>query len=79
MPGLWFAGDWVSLPFPATLLEGAAASGLLAANRVLAAAGPLALLACLSRAARLSAAEGRRRDGAQYCERLGDVLHRVHL
>jgi isorenieratene synthase len=35
MPGLHCAGDWVKLPFPAMLLEAAAASGLLAANEVL--------------------------------------------
>lgn len=33
--GLSFAGDWVRLDFPAMLLEGACASGLVAANRVL--------------------------------------------
>lgn len=35
VPRLHLAGDWLKLPFPATLLEGACASGLLAANRVL--------------------------------------------
>ncbi len=35
-PGLYFAGDWVKLPFPAMLMEGAFASGLLAANGILA-------------------------------------------
>src|SRR5690606_8086224 len=34
--GLYCAGDWVKLPFPAMLLEGACASGLVAANRILA-------------------------------------------
>lgn len=38
-PGLYFAGDWVKLPFPAMLLEAAFSSGLLAANRILAAHG----------------------------------------
>ena len=37
--GLVLAGDWVSLPFPTALMERAAASGVLAANDVLAAAG----------------------------------------
>lgn len=35
VPRLHLAGDWLKLPFPATLMEGACASGLLAANRVL--------------------------------------------
>ncbi len=35
VPGLYFAGDWVKLPFPAMLLEAAFASGLLAANGIL--------------------------------------------
>lgn len=39
VPGLWCAGDWVKNPFPSMLLEGAATSGLLAANRLLAEAG----------------------------------------
>lgn len=34
--GLSCAGDWVKLPFPAMLMEGAFSSGLLAANRILA-------------------------------------------
>lgn len=34
--GLYCAGDWVKLPFPAMLMEGAFSSGLLAANRILA-------------------------------------------
>jgi isorenieratene synthase len=38
-PGLFFAGDWVKLPFPAMLLEAAFSSGLVAANRILAAHG----------------------------------------
>ncbi|MGB1699787.1 MAG: FAD-dependent oxidoreductase, partial [Nannocystaceae bacterium] len=33
-PRLMLAGDWVKLPCPAMLLEGAATSGLIAANRV---------------------------------------------
>ncbi|NJK89285.1 MAG: FAD-dependent oxidoreductase [Myxococcales bacterium] len=33
--GLVFAGDWVKLPFPAMLMEGAFSSGLLAANALL--------------------------------------------
>lgn len=37
--GLYCAGDWVKLPFPAMLMEGAFASGMLAANRILAADG----------------------------------------
>jgi isorenieratene synthase len=35
VPGLYCAGDWVALPFPAMLLECACASGLWAANAVL--------------------------------------------
>ncbi len=34
--GLYCAGDWVKLPIPAMLMEGAFSSGLLAANRILA-------------------------------------------
>ena len=34
-PGLFLAGDWVKLPFPAMLLEAAFSSGVLAANAVL--------------------------------------------
>ena len=34
--GLHCAGDWVSLPFPAMLMEAAFSSGLVAANRILA-------------------------------------------
>ncbi len=37
--GLYLAGDWVKLPFPAMLMEAAATSGLLAANAVLASRG----------------------------------------
>lgn len=37
--GLWFAGDWVKLPFPAMLLEAAFSSGLVAANGILAEEG----------------------------------------
>jgi isorenieratene synthase len=33
--GLYVAGDWVKLPFPAMLLEAACASGLVAANHIL--------------------------------------------
>lgn len=36
VPGFYCAGDWVRLPFPAMLLEAACASGLVAANSVLA-------------------------------------------
>jgi len=35
VPGLVVAGDWVRLPFPATLMEGAFTSGVLAANALL--------------------------------------------
>ncbi len=35
LPGLVVAGDWVRLPFPATLMEGAFTSGVLAANALL--------------------------------------------
>lgn len=35
VPGLYCAGDWVKLPYPAMLLECACASGLEAANRIL--------------------------------------------
>ncbi len=35
LPGFYCAGDWVKLPFPAMLLECAAASGFWAANAVL--------------------------------------------
>ena len=38
-PRLWLAGDWVKLPCPAMLLEGAATSGIHAANGVLEAEG----------------------------------------
>ncbi len=33
--GLYVAGDWVALPFPAMLMEAAFSSGLVAANRIL--------------------------------------------
>ncbi len=33
--GLYCAGDWVKLPFPAMLMEAAFASGMVAANRIL--------------------------------------------
>lgn len=39
VPGLWFCGDWVALPFPAMLMEAAYSSGLLAANAILEQAG----------------------------------------
>lgn len=41
-PGLYFAGDWVRMPFPAALMERAAASAVLAVNAILAqyGAGP---------------------------------------
>jgi isorenieratene synthase len=39
VPGLWFCGDWVALPFPAMLMEAAYASGLLVANAILEGAG----------------------------------------
>jgi isorenieratene synthase len=39
VPGLWFCGDWVALPFPAMLMEAAYASGLLVANAILEDAG----------------------------------------
>ncbi len=35
VPGLYFAGDWVRLPFPAMLMEAAYSAGLLAANAIL--------------------------------------------
>jgi len=35
VPGLYLAGDWVKLPFPAMLMEAACSSGLLAANHIL--------------------------------------------
>ncbi|MCB9780960.1 MAG: FAD-dependent oxidoreductase [Alphaproteobacteria bacterium] len=35
VPGLFLAGDWVGLPFPAMLMEAACSSGRLAANGVL--------------------------------------------
>lgn len=35
VPGLYCAGDWVKLPFPAMLMEGAFSSGMWAANQVL--------------------------------------------
>ncbi len=39
VPGLWFAGDWVALPFPAMLMEAAYSAGLLVANAILEQAG----------------------------------------
>jgi isorenieratene synthase len=39
VPGLYFAGDWVALPFPAMLMEAAYSAGLLAANAILEQAG----------------------------------------
>jgi isorenieratene synthase len=35
LPRVWFAGDWVKLPVPAMLMEGAFTSGLYAANAIL--------------------------------------------
>lgn len=35
VPGLFLAGDWVKLPYPAMLMEAACMSGLLAANAIL--------------------------------------------
>ena len=37
--GLYCAGDWVKLPVPAMLMEAAFASGMVAANRILASDG----------------------------------------
>ncbi|HAA53663.1 MAG TPA: hypothetical protein DCE42_02845 [Myxococcales bacterium] len=34
VPNLFFAGDWVKLPYPAMLMEGACMSGTLAANQI---------------------------------------------
>lgn len=34
-PGIYLAGDWVKLPFPAMLMEAAYSSGVLAANHIL--------------------------------------------
>ncbi|MBV9795558.1 MAG: FAD-dependent oxidoreductase [Actinobacteria bacterium] len=39
VPGLSLAGDWVAAPFPCALMERAAATGILAANTILAAHG----------------------------------------
>ncbi len=39
VPGLTLAGDWVTSPFPAALMERAAATGIGAANTILAASG----------------------------------------
>jgi isorenieratene synthase len=39
VPGLTLAGDWVAAPFPSALMERAAATGVLAANRILAVRG----------------------------------------
>lgn len=39
VPNLWFAGDWVRLPFPAMLMEAAYSSGVVAANGILTARG----------------------------------------
>lgn len=70
---LSFAGDWVKLPFPAMLMEAACASGLVAANRALAAEGlaetpvwsvpPRGLLAPRPRRNVLLSAGGRARSG----------------
>ncbi|GAB4393263.1 MAG: NAD(P)/FAD-dependent oxidoreductase [Gammaproteobacteria bacterium] len=35
MPNVFFAGDWVNLPIPAMLMEGAISSGLFACNAIL--------------------------------------------
>jgi isorenieratene synthase len=37
--GLYLAGDWVKLPYPAMLMEAACMAGLCAANAILRAAG----------------------------------------
>ena len=39
VPGLTLAGDWVAAPFPCALMERAAATGIIAANTILAARG----------------------------------------
>jgi isorenieratene synthase len=39
LPGLTLAGDWVATPFPSALMERSAATGILAANTILAAHG----------------------------------------
>ena len=39
VPGLTLAGDWVATPFPSALMERAAATGIGAANAILAAHG----------------------------------------
>ncbi|HVT70382.1 MAG TPA: isorenieratene synthase, partial [Trebonia sp.] len=39
VPGLTLAGDWVAAPFPCALRERSAATGILAANAILAAGG----------------------------------------
>jgi carotenoid phi-ring synthase / carotenoid chi-ring synthase len=39
LPGLTLAGDWVAAPFPCALMERAAATGIIAANTILAAHG----------------------------------------
>jgi isorenieratene synthase len=39
VPGLTLAGDWVQTPFPSALMERAAATGIIAANAILAARG----------------------------------------
>jgi isorenieratene synthase len=39
IPGLTLAGDWVATPFPSALMERAAATGIGAANTILAARG----------------------------------------
>jgi len=40
VPGLILAGDWVATPFPSALTQRAAATGISAANTILAARGP---------------------------------------
>jgi isorenieratene synthase len=49
--GLYLAGDWVRLPFPAALMERAAASAIVAVNAILAehGAGPEPLLSVAPR------------------------------
>jgi carotenoid phi-ring synthase / carotenoid chi-ring synthase len=39
VPGLTLAGDWVAAPFPSALMERSAATGIIAANTILAARG----------------------------------------
>jgi isorenieratene synthase len=39
VPGLYFAGDWVKLPFPAMIMEAACTSAFFAANSIFDGAG----------------------------------------